>query len=78
MKVAIVRLPYEIIVLRNDFHNLHGIWKPPKYVLSFWTSGAMIEYLGEDDYKVKERELLESYKAAAKRSGLLNDEAVKI
>ena len=68
MKVALVRLPYESIVPIDGFHNLHGIWNPPKYVLNFWASGASIEYLGEDDFERKKLEILESYETTAKRS----------
>ena len=77
MKSAIVRLPYQMVTPRNGFHNLHGIWELPNYVLSFWANGAMIEYLNEADYKRKETEIVESYIAAAKRNNLLSGESGK-
>ena len=73
MKLAIIRLPYGKVIPRvtpiGNFHNLHGIWNPPPYVLGFWATGALIEYLGEDDYNAKEKGILESYEAAAERHG---------
>lgn len=74
MKVAIVRLPYEMVIPReNGFQNLHVTWKPPDYVLDFWASGALIEYLGDNDYEAKTREISDSYKVAAERHNeLLN------
>jgi len=77
MKVAIVRLPYEKVIPRDGFHNLHGIWNPPEYVLDFWGTGALIEYLGNDDFEAKKREILESYSAAANRHNeLMHSEVV--
>jgi len=60
MKVALISLPHECLPGGNRFHTLHGYWKPPKYVLEFWTGGAKIEYTDDTTYEAQKKEVVES------------------
>jgi len=61
MRVALVELDVKTLPGGNVFHTLHGYWKPPDYVQCFWSSGCMIEYISEDDYFCKLKEIQSSH-----------------
>jgi len=62
MKIAIISLPHLTLPGGNYFNTLHGYWKPPNYVLSYWSTGAKVEYINDIIYEKQKKEIRESQK----------------
>ena len=53
--------PYGQITLSGKVKDLRKVWVPPSYVFEFWSTGAKVPYLSEEDFHKKREEVLESY-----------------
>lgn len=65
--IAIIKLPHITLPSGNCFSTLHGYWKPPNYVIEFWSIGASILFISDMDYINKQNEILKSQKECVKQ-----------
>lgn len=61
MKIALIMLSQKYILVESLFTNLRGYWNPPDIVLEHWATGCKVEYIGDADYEVKKKIVLDSY-----------------
>jgi len=61
MKIAIIKLPNINTPTSSVFQNLHGYWNPPECIISFWSTGCIIEYISDEDYIIKSEIIKNSY-----------------
>lgn len=65
MKIGLIALPDLLEGIKVPYSNLHGIWNPPSFVLSFWATGAIVEFQDNLDYVTKKEKILKSHQSAA-------------
>lgn len=54
--IAVIPLPN-----LTQLVQLSRFWKPPEYVLEYWSTGCKIEFISEEDYIVKRVQIEKSF-----------------